>query len=59
MVVTIILITLAVMLVTKELASASHLEFAQRLATFLTVPIVSLLILFVLVIALSVAEILP
>lgn len=51
-------ITLLVFLVTKELAGVSESESAQRLASFLAVPIIPLLILFVLMIALSIAKIL-
>jgi hypothetical protein len=51
-------ITLLVFLVTKELAGVSESESAQRLASFLIVPIVPLLILFVLMVALRVTEIL-
>ena len=54
-----ILITLAVILATRELASGSDSVFAQRLASYLIVPIASLLILFGLIVASSAAEILP
>ena len=53
----IIIITLLVLLATKELAGASDSEPAQRIGSFLTVPIIPLLILFVLVVALRVTEI--
>ncbi len=53
----IIIITLLVFLATKELASISESESAQRIASFLVVPIIPLLILFVLLIALRVNEI--
>ena len=58
MIIGITLITLAVLLATKELAGASDSEPAQRIARFLTVPIIPLLILFVLIVALRVIEIL-
>ena len=51
-------ITLVVFLAGKELAGASDSKPAQRIASFLTVPIIPLLILFVLIVALRVIEIL-
>ena len=47
------MITLLVILATKELAGASDSKPAQRIGSFLTVPIISLLILFVLMVFLS------
>ena len=54
----ILTITLVVLLATKELASASESVSAQRLARILTVPMIPLLILFVVMVALQVTEIL-
>lgn len=53
----IILITLLVLLATKELVGVVDSESAQRTTRFLTIPIIPLLILFVLIIALRVNEI--
>jgi len=58
LIVGITIITLLVFLATKELATASESESAQKLASFLTVPIIPLLIVFVLMVALRVIEIL-
>lgn len=58
MIIGIIIITLLVLLATKELAGVSDSESARRIGSFLTVPIIPLLILFVLIVALSVNEIL-
>lgn len=52
------LIILAVLLVTKELIDASSSGFGRRIARLLTVPIISLLVLFVLTVAVSITEIL-
>jgi hypothetical protein len=52
----IIIVTLVVLLATREVASTSESESAQRLASFLNVPIIPLLILFVLKVALRIAE---
>jgi len=54
----IIIITLLILLATKELAGASDSKPAQRIGSFLTVPIIPLLILFVLIVALRVTKIL-
>ena len=53
----IIIITLLVLLATKELAGVSDSESVGRTTRFLTIPIIPLLILFVLLIALRVNEI--
>jgi len=53
----IIIITLVVLLATKELAGLSDSESVQRTNRFLIIPIVPPLILFVLLIALRVNEI--
>jgi peptidoglycan biosynthesis protein MviN/MurJ (putative lipid II flippase) len=42
-------VTLLIYLVAKQLAAVARTEFAQRLANFLTVPIIPLLIFFLLV----------
>jgi hypothetical protein len=52
-------VTLLVLLATKVLVDASGSEFSLRMAKFLTVPIIPLLILFVLIVALRVIVILP
>ena len=44
-----ILIALAALLATKELASASSSESAQRVASFVTVPIITLLVIFLVI----------
>ena len=58
MIVSIALITLLVLLATKELAGASESGSARRVASLLNVPIVPLLIWFVVIVALRIAEIL-
>jgi len=50
----IIIITLLILLATKELAGASDSKPALRIARFLIVPIIPLLILFVLILALTI-----
>lgn len=57
MILSITAITLIVLLATKELASASDSAPAWRLAHLLTLPIIPLLILFVVLVALRMAEI--
>ena len=59
MVLDIAIVTLLVLLATKLLVDASGSEFGLRMAKFLTVPIIPLLILFVLIVALRAIEILP
>ena len=54
----IILIFLALLLATRELTSVSSSEFSQRMTTLLSVPIVSLLVLFVLIVALGAIDVL-
>ena len=56
MIPSIIVITLLVLLATRELAGVSDSESAQRIASFSTVPIVSLIILFVVIVALSITK---
>jgi ABC-type Na+ efflux pump permease subunit len=53
----VVIITLLVFLAARELAGASRSESAQRVASFLAVPIIPLLIIFVLMVALRIAEI--
>lgn len=57
MIAAITLVTLAVYLGTKEIARASESEIALRIARYLDVPIIPLLLLFVAVVAFSVLEI--
>ena len=52
------LITLVVFLATKEITSTSDSKAAQRIARFLSVPIISLLLFFVLTVILRVPEVL-
>lgn len=55
----IVSITLLVFLATKELGEHSKSESARRIASFLTAPIIALLMLFVLILALRIIQILP
>ena len=58
MIVNIFMIILLVFLVARELASAADSDSAHRIALFLTVPIIPLLILLILVVAYIITEIL-
>ena len=51
-------ITLLILLAVKELASAIDLASSQRIASFLTLPILPLIVLFVLIVALTMAKVL-
>jgi ABC-type Na+ efflux pump permease subunit len=53
-----IVVTLLVCLVARFLAGASRIEAAQRLAEFMIVPIVPLLMIFFIVVALRVSQML-
>ena len=57
MVFSITLTTLLVFLVAREVCSVSDSESAQRVASFFTVPIIPILMLFVLILALRVITI--
>ena len=58
MVITIVLITLAILLATKVLVESSESESALRIGEFLSVAIIPLLILFLFIVALRITEIL-
>ena len=57
MIIEIIAVTLLVFLITRELAGAANSEGAQRVASFLIVPTIPMLILFIVLVILRAIEI--
>jgi hypothetical protein len=57
LIIEIIAVTLLIFLITRELAGVANSEGAQRVASFLIVPIIPMLILFIVLVVLKAIEI--